>query len=90
MIVDFLGMLQNDLKIGHAGAFNYLKSLEDIMDFRKCNGVTDNVLRSFAMTEVYIRRGKRTLSKKKKADWSRNFDLETLIARNSWATVEEM
>ena len=30
------------------------------------------------------------MSKKKKADWSQNLDLETLIARNSWATVEEM
>ena len=90
MIVDFLKMLQIDLNMGHGGAFNYLKSLEDFMDFRKCDGVSDNVLRAFAMTEVYIRRGKRCLSKKKRADWTRNFDLETLISKNSWATVDEM
>ena len=90
MIVDFLKMLQTDLQMGHAGAFNYLKSLEDFMDFRKCDGVSDDVLRSFTMTEVYIRRGKRCLSKKKRADWTRNFDLETLISKNSWATVDEM
>ena len=41
-------------------------------------------------TEVYLRRGKDNLSQKKSMECSRNLDLETLIARDSWASVEEM
>ena len=30
------------------------------------------------------------LYRKKQAEWSRNYTLETLIAKNSWATIDEM
>ena len=90
MIVSFLKTIQDEWKMGHTGALNYLKSIGDLMDFRKSAGVSDVLLRSFSITEVYIRRGKQCLRKRNKADCSRNFDLETLIAKNSWATVEEM
>ena len=90
MIVDFLETLQDSWKMGHAGAINYLKSIGDLMDFRKASGVNDVLLRSFSITEVYLRRGKQCLRKRQKADCSRNFDLETLISNNSWATVDEM
>ena len=76
--------------MGHAGALNYLKSIGNLMDFRKAAGVSDVLLRSFSITEVYLRRGRQCLAKRKKADYSRNFDLETLISKNSWATVEEV
>ena len=42
------------------------------------------------MTEVYLRRAKENLRKRKQIDSTRNFDLETLIGRDSWATLEEM
>ena len=60
------------------------------MDFRKTQNVSNEILRSFSVTEVYIRRGKRNLARKRKADWARNYDLETLMAKNNWATIEEM
>ena len=90
MIVNFLKEIQDEWKMGHAGALNYLKSIGDLMDFRKAAGVSDVLLRSFSITEVYLRRGRQCLAKRKKADYSRNFDLETLISKNSWATVEEV
>lgn len=90
MLVDFLRELQTEWKMGCAGSLNYLKSIEDMIDFRKSHGVSDDVLRSFTVTEVYLRRGKRCLAKKQIAEWTRNFDLETLISQNSWATVEEI
>ena len=90
MVVDFLRELQMRWHMGFAGSLNYLKSIEDLMDFRKSHGVSDAVLRSFTTTEVYLRRGKRCLSRKRIAEWTRNFDLETLISQNSWATVDEM
>ena len=61
-----------------------------MMDFRKSQGVTDNVLRNFAVTEVYISCGKRNLSKRKMAEWSRHLDIDNLQETNSWATLAEL
>ena len=36
----------------HAGALNYLKSIGDLMDFRKAAEVSDVLLLSFSITEV--------------------------------------
>ena len=67
-----------------------MKGIGDLMDFRKSSGVSDDVLQSFALSEVYIRRGKENLSKQKRLQYARNLDLETLIARNICATMAEM
>ena len=48
------------------------------------------MLRSFAVTEVYIRRRRENLSRQKRMEYARNLQLEKLIARNSWASTEEM
>ena len=52
MIVDFLETLQDSSKMVNAGAINYLKSIEDLMDFRKASRVKDVSLLSFSITEV--------------------------------------
>ena len=90
IITNFLKVIQEEWDMGYAGAYNYLTSIQDIMDFRKSQGVSDEVLRNYAVTEVYLRRGKRNLSKKQKAEWSRIYDLENLIAKNNWASLEDM
>ena len=90
IIINFLKVITEDWGLSSSGALNYLKSIGDLMDFRKACGVSDDVLRSFASSEVYIRRGKENLSKQKKIDYRRNLTLESLIARNSWASVPEM
>ena len=90
IIIKFMQTLSDEWDLSSSGALNYLKAVSDLMDFRKASGVTDNVLRSFAAAEVYIRRGKDNLSKQKKLDYARNLNLESLISRNSWASIEEM
>ncbi len=90
MVINFLKVLIEELEISSSGALSYMKSLSDMMDFRKSSGITDDTLRSFATTEVYIRRGKENLSKRKKLEYARNLDLESLMSRKSWATLEEM
>ena len=90
IVMAFLKVLTEDWEIGMSAALGYMKAISDLMDFRKSSGVSDDVLRTFAVTEVYIRRGKENLAKEKKIEYARNLDLETLIARNSWATMEEM
>ena len=61
-----------------------------MVDYRKGNGVTDTNLRTLTVTEVYLRRASENLRKKKYLEYTRNLDLETLIAKDSWATLEEM
>ena len=90
IVINFFKIVTEYWKISSSAALNYMKSISDLMDWRKASGVTDDVLRSFTMSEVYIRRGKENLSKQKKLEYSRNLDLEQLICRQSWATVEEM
>jgi len=90
IIMDFLKLITDEWGLQAGGALSYMKSISDLLDYRKANGVTDNVLRTFTVTEVYIRRGKENLGKQKKVEYGRNLDLESLISRNSWATLTEM
>ena len=90
IVINFFKIITTEWKLSSSAAFNYMKAINDLMDFRKANGVGDDVLRSFTVSEVYLRRGKENLSKQKKIEYSRNLDLEQLICRESWATVEEM
>ena len=83
IIMNFLRLITEEWGLSSSAALNYMKAINDLLDFRKANGVTDEVLRSFAVSEVYIRRGKENLAKQKKLEYSRNLDLERLIARNS-------
>ena len=90
IIIRFLTVLEKEWKLSFSGSLNYIRSIEDLLDFRKANGVTDSNLRCFAVTEVYLRRAKENFRKKKRLECTRNFDFETLVARDSWATIEEM
>ena len=90
VVIAFMKTLTEEWKLTSSGSLSYLKSMSDLLDFRKASGVSDAVLRSFIITEVYIRRGKMNLAKKKKVEYARNLDLETLIARDSWASISEM
>ena len=90
MLMEFLKIL-GEWGLQSAGQLTYLHSISDLCDFRKCSGeLSDDVLRSLAITEVYLRRSKATLYKKKNMEYSRNLDLETLISKNSWATISEI
>ena len=61
-----------------------------MIDFRKFEGATQSSARSFSLTEVCIHRGKRTLSKRKRYEWTKVLDIDNLEAMNSWATLEEL
>ena len=47
--------MQDIWGIGYSGTYNYLVSLGELQDFRKSQGVTNEILRSFSVTEVYLR-----------------------------------
>jgi len=90
IIIRFLTDLENEWKLSSSSALTYVKAITDLLDFRKAHGVTDSNLRCFTVTEVYLRRAKENFRKKKLLECTRNFDLETLIARDSWANLEDM
>jgi len=90
VIISFLQTLEEKWKLSSSASLNYVKAIVDMVDFRKSHGVSDNTLRCFAVTEVYLRRAKENLRKKKNIECTRNLDLETLIAKDSWATMEDM
>ena len=90
MLMKFLKLIMEDWGLKSAAALAYMQAVTDLCDFRKCHGVPDSTLRLFAVTEVYLRRSKSTLHRKKNLEYSRNLDLETLIARDSWASLQDM
>lgn len=90
MLMKFLKVIVEEWGLKSAGALSYLKAITDLCDFRKCHGIPDSTLRMFAVTEVYLRRSKSTLYRKRNVEYSRNLNLESLIAERSWATLEDM
>ena len=89
-VINFMQTVTVEWGVKSSGALNYVKAMSDLLDFRKSQGVSEHVLRSFAVTEVYIRRGKDNLGKKKAMEYTRNLDMESLIAKDSWATLDEL
>ena len=90
MLMKFLKVLLEEWGLKSTGALSYLQAITDLLDFRKCHGIPDSTLRMFAVTEVYLRRSKSTLYRKRNVEYSRNMNLESLIAERSWATLEDM
>jgi hypothetical protein len=90
LVLKFLNTVCEEWKLRASGILGYVKSILDLVDFRKASGVCDDTLRAFTMTEVYLKRGVRNLGKLKRLDCKRNLTMEKLVASNSWASVEEI
>ena len=90
MLMRFLKLIMEEWGLKSAASLAYMQAITDLCDFRKCHGVADSTLRQFAVTEVYLRRSRSTLQRRKNLEYSRNLDLESLIARDSWASIQEM
>ena len=92
--VDLLGKffeyLRNDIEMAPAGCIGYLNALGHLMDFRKLNGITDNVRKSLYITETYISRIRRTISKRMKLEWNTVLDVENLESQGCWTSYDEM
>ena len=76
--------------LGNSAQLGYLQAITDLIDFRKSSGLSATVLGNFAVSEVYINRGKRALAKRKITEWSKNLSIEVLAASNQWAMMDEM
>ena len=67
--------MDNDWKLGHSGRLSYLNALHDLMDFRKFSIPPGNVLCGFAITDIYIKRAKRIVSRNMRVRWFKDHDV---------------
>ena len=89
-ILSFFNILQDDWKCTATTSVCYVASIILLMDYRKTCPVSDATLRSFVATEVYLKRGRLNFSRRKRGEYRKNLGVENLIARNSWATLDEV
>ena len=90
LICQFLDAMENDLKLGHSGRLSYLNALHDLMDVRKFSRSPGNVLCDFAITDIYIKRAKRLVSRNMRVQWIKDHDVDSLEGKGNWASIEEL
>ena len=90
MILSFVKAVGEDWKVGSSCALTYVQAVQAMMDYRKTCSLSEEVLRSFIATEVYLRNSARSFIRRKRMEYVRNLTVERLIAANSWATLKEM
>ena len=88
LICQFLDAMENDWKLGHSGRLSYLNALHDLIDFRKFSRSPGNVLCDFAITDIYIKRAKRLVSRNMRVQWIH--DVDSLEGKGNWASIEEL
>ena len=76
--------------IGASVKISYVNALLDLMDFRKYNGISHNVMTNFCITEVGIKRGRKCMGKEVRLRLLNQFDIDRIEERGSWASVKEL
>ena len=90
LICQFLDAMENVWKLGHSRRLSYLNALHDLMDFRQFSRPPGNVLSVFTITDIYIKRAKRLVSRNMRAQWIRDHDVDSLEGKGNWASIEEL
>jgi len=91
MLFKFVDALQEEYHIGHSGRVGYIDSISELIDFRKVSGtLQDSVLRNVSVTEVQIKKARKSVSKMMKLQWTHDLDIDTLESKGHWATMDEL
>lgn len=91
MLFKFIDALQDEYQIGHSGRVGYIDSISELIDFRKVSGtLEDAVLRNVSVTEVQIKKARKSVAKMMKLQWNHDLDIETLESKGHWATMDEL
>ena len=80
-ISDFIGNLESKTGMGHSGQLGYISALCDLIDYRKYQGVTSQVLQNFSVAEMLLRKARKCVSKKMRIQWNSELDTESLEKR---------
>ena len=76
--------------MGHSGQLGYISALCDLIDYRKYQGATSQVLQNFSVVEMLSRKARKCVSKKMRTQWNSELDIESLEKRGHWATLENL
>ena len=90
LLFRFVDVMEEEWKLQHAGRLGYLDSISEYIDFRKVRNPSEHVLRNLAITEVHLKKARRSISKMMRLQWVRDLDTETLEAKGHWATMPEL
>ena len=90
LLFKFIDYLQNECKLGHGGRLGYIDAFSEMIDFRKLHGASEAVFQKFSVTELYLKRARKTVAKMMQLQWTQDLDIETLEARGHRATMEEL
>ena len=90
LLFKFINHLQEEFKLGHGGRLGYIDAFSEMIDFRKLQGASEAVFQKFSATELYLKRGWKTVAKVMRLQWTQDLDIETLEAIGHWATMEEL
>ena len=90
LITKFVEYIREEWKLSSSAQINYFKAISDMIDYHRSQGISANTQRNFTIAEIYICRGKRTLTRRKWIEWSEELTVENLEAVNAWATLEEL
>ena len=79
LLFKFVGMMQDEWNLGHAGRIGYLDAIAELGDFRKVNGASESVLRGLSCTELYLKKVRKTVSKMMRLQWTSELDIDALV-----------
>ena len=68
----FVNLMENEWKLSHSGQLGYLNAIYDLMDYRKSTGVSSDILTNFSISDIYLKRAKKCISKRMKVQGIRN------------------
>ena len=78
----FVSLMENEWKLNHSGQLGYLNAIYDLMDYRKSTGVSSDIFTNFSISDIYLKRAKRCISKWMKVQWNKE--------SGRWATLKEL
>ena len=90
MLSDFVTHLQEQWKVGYSGIVGYMNSIGHIIDYRRSNTTSQEIVCVFVAAEVYLQRVKRYLVKKMKIEWNTLLSVDYLDSINCWATLKDL
>ena len=67
-----------------------MDAIAELVDYRKVNGASESVLRGLALTEMYLKKVRKTVSKMMRLQWTSELDIDALEAKGHWATLKEL
>lgn len=90
LIGKFFEHLRDDMNMAPSGCIGYLNAIGHLMDFRKVNGITENVRKTLFVTEIYTCRIRKTIAKRMKLEYTTILDVDHLDSQGCWSTIDDM